>query len=215
MSKWTPKGTSDWLAMCSPKLKPAQFQVLFHIARYADSETGECFPSLAVLAKDAGTAKSYVITIVEELVHAGCIRKVPGSQGSGHSNQYQLIDNPEALEQFTAEVKARRKARREKSEAERERYRNRPRVTKATPVQPTVSGDRYPQGQNGHADPALADLYQRGRAVLGIAKADNLITGLLKTTGDDAEEVDSILNEAGGELDPCQFIAEFIASRRP
>jgi Helix-turn-helix domain len=230
MSRWTPKGTSDWLAMWLPKLKPAQFGVLFALARYADSETGGCFPSLAALAEDIGMAESYVHRIIDELVDLGCIRKTPGSQGRGNSNTYALVDDPEGLEQFTAELRARRKARREKSEAAREHCRRETGKAKAAMraafhrngARPEEASDgqleRHRQTERAVAFrrrvPEERPVYHRGREVLG-DDARGLVAALLDSYGGDVEAALDTIACASEERDPRHYIEDILASRKP
>ena len=88
--RWTKAGCSDWLAAIGPKLKSAQLRALFFLSRYADENTGECYPSLDTLAEDSGMDRSEMRRRLIEVAELGHIRMEGGKQGSGHVMHYWL-----------------------------------------------------------------------------------------------------------------------------
>jgi DnaD/phage-associated family protein len=64
------------------------------ICKYANVETGVCYPSLTTLAKKAGCGKKRVIKSINNLVNAGYIKKERrrGDNYENKSNLYKVID---------------------------------------------------------------------------------------------------------------------------
>jgi hypothetical protein len=110
--RWTHKGIVDWLASKSACLTAGQFQVLFALARYANKDTGEAYPSMDTIAADSGTSKGHVHKLINELLEARCIRKEGGGQGAGNVTHYWLVSDPADVERFQRDQKQQREQRR-------------------------------------------------------------------------------------------------------
>ena len=63
--------------------------VLLALANHADHVTGECWPTVETVAREARCSRRTVFYALNELVSAGLIEKVSGG-GRGKSNRYRL-----------------------------------------------------------------------------------------------------------------------------
>ena len=81
------------LAMRQKGLKPPTKIVLYWLADHHNSETGDCFPRIKILAKECEMDRSTVLRHLDILEDAGLIRRVQRRRenGSQASNSYVLM----------------------------------------------------------------------------------------------------------------------------
>ena len=77
------------------KMKPSEKSVYIVLVRYANYNTGFCFPNIKTISEKARISKTHVCTALKQLVIYGLITKKRAPKGLKFRNIYNVISEPQ------------------------------------------------------------------------------------------------------------------------